>query len=362
MVTGLSRYFCILGASMAATFGLFWIWIATMPIAFMEPEFASWQAKRILLDRCELGDTLILGDSRAAADMMPGLMGGGTNLAIGGGEAIEALALLTRALSCPQPPRRLILSFDPGHFVRPDLFWERSVRFGFISAADIAALRATSAALEDPSVYEERHRDGIPSRLRDWLQAVRFPPYYFASLSHGGLFLRWRQNLVVQQTGIAARGHYGFGQDAGSDYVAIEGHLQAFQPLPVLDHYFNALLRLAEQSGVEVLFVAMPVNDATWQSVRPEVREAFTAYLTAYQDRYRHFHLMGEVMPHWPNRYFGDQFCHMNTEGARRFSQELSQRLHAAPPSTQNEAQNGWLSGTGRDASASVVPSSKRRS
>lgn len=38
------------------------------------------------------------------------------------------------------------------------------------------------------------------------------------------------------------------------------------------------------------------------------------------------------------------------------------QRLHAAPPSTQKVAQCGWFSATGRAASASVAPSSKRGS
>ena len=31
---------------------------------------------------------------------------------------------------------------DPGHFVRPDMFWDRSVRYGFLSTADISATPA----------------------------------------------------------------------------------------------------------------------------------------------------------------------------------------------------------------------------
>ena len=37
-------------------------------------------------------------------------------------------------------------------------------------------------------------------------------------------------------------------------------------------------------------------------------------------------------------------------------------RLHAAPPSTQNDAQYGWFNATGCAASASVRPSSNRAS
>lgn len=358
-----TRYLLTLFASLAVAFGLAWVWIAAAPLAFMEPEFAAWRAKRILLDRCDLGDTLILGDSRAAADLIPALLPGRvTNLAIGGGEAIEALSMLRAALRCPEPPRRLVLSFDAGHFSRPDLFWERSVRFGFLSAGDIAELRMASIKTGDMSVYRGREAGLLPPSLRDWLQEVRFPPYFFASLSHGGLLLRWRGNQRIQQATIAARGHYSFGEDAGSDAVAVDGHLAAFQPLPVLDHYFDALLRLAEETGTETLFIPMPVNEATWKTATPALRRGFTAYLKAYEARYRRFRLQGDIMPHRPNAWFGDQFCHMNPPAAARFSAALAQRLQAAPPSTQNDAQNGWFSETGRDASDSVWPISKRGS
>ncbi len=84
----------------------------------------------------------------------------------------------------------MILSFDAGHFSRPDLFWERSVRFDLLSAEDIAELRRVSRETGDPSVYEERHADVIPSRVRDWLRLAHFPTYDFGSLLHGGIFLR----------------------------------------------------------------------------------------------------------------------------------------------------------------------------
>jgi hypothetical protein len=123
-----------------------------MPMAFMDPEYPSWRAKEVLLDRCDLGDGLILGDSRAAADILPERMPFRmTNLAVGGGEAIEALAALTRVLQCPSLPKLVIISLDPGHFVYPDLFWERSVRYDFLSAADISNLRRRSFGIRGAS-------------------------------------------------------------------------------------------------------------------------------------------------------------------------------------------------------------------
>jgi hypothetical protein len=352
-----------LALSAAMSFGLVWAWVAMMPMTFMEPEYASWRAKQILLDRCDLGDAIILGDSRAAADILPArLPFRATNLAVGGGEAIEAYAALIRALACPSPPKLVIISFDPGHFIRPDMFWERSVRFGFLSASDIAALRDASLRTGDTSVYKARHSEGFPSILRDWLYQVRFPPLYFASLAHGGGFLRWPGNLTRLRETLDSRGHYYFGTEAGSGHVAAEGSMDAFRPLPILDLYFGRLLGLLDAHGIESRFIAMPVNDATWRRVRPAVRDAFAAYLAGYEDRYPRFHVSPDLMPHWPDRFFGDQFCHLNPEGAERFSAQLAQRLQDAPPSTQNEAQKGWLSETGRDASFKVRPISKRGS
>jgi len=356
-------YLRLLGLSAAVSFGLVWAWVVAMPMAFMDAEYPSWRAKRIMLDRCDLGEAIILGDSRAAAGILPDrLPFSATNLAVGGGEAIEAYAALARALACPSAPQRVIISFDPGHFTRPDLFWERSVRFGFVSAADIEGLRDASRRIGDMSLYEAHHTDGLPLALRDTLFRVRFPSLYFASLVHGGGFLRWSRNQTILKDATAARGQYYFGTQPGSGAVALEGHLDAFRPLPILDHYFETLLTLLDQHGIDSRFVAMPVNDATWHQVHPTVHEQFAAYLAAYERRHPRFHVTADTMPHWPDRFFGDQFCHLNPEGAERFTAQLAQRLQDAPPGTQNEAQNGWLSDTGRDASAKVMPSSKRGS
>jgi hypothetical protein len=357
------RYLSAFALSAVLSFALIWAWVLAMPMAFMDAEYPSWRAKEILLDRCDLGDGLILGDSRAAADILPGRMPFRmSNLAVGGGEAIEALAALNRVVWCPSLPKLVIISLDPGHFVRPDSFWERSVRYDFLSAADIANLREASREIGDESVYEARHAEGLPPWLRDWLYRVHFPPLYFASLAHGWGFLRWTVNQETLTETLFSRGHYYFGREMGSHNVAFEGHLARFVPLPILDFYFDKLLAELDRRGIDVRFIAMPVSEATWDEVRPEVRDQFTAYLATYERRYPHFHVAADIMPHWPDRFFGDMFCHLNPEGAERFSAEFAQRLQDAPPRTQNELQNGWLRDTGPDASAKVVPISKRGS
>jgi hypothetical protein len=175
--------------------------------------------------------------------------------------------------------------------------------------------------------------------------------------------------------------------------VTIEGHLDGFAPLPVLAAYFDRLLALLAARHIETDFVAVPLNASTWRAVRPALRDGFASYLAGYAARYPNFHIIGPLMPAWDDGWFGDEFAHLNPASAALFgalrrlpaglacrgakrrarggSNEASDvgcatfdqpRLQDAPPSTQNAAQWGWFSATGRDASAKVAPISKRGS
>jgi hypothetical protein len=318
-------YLAAFGLAGLAGFALIWAWVAMMPLAYLDPEYPAWLVKERMLARCDLGAVLVIGDSRAAVDIEPALLPvKTTNLAVGGGESIEAYSAIRRALTCSGKPALVIMSFDAGHFMRPDLLWERSVGFGFLDTAEVVELRRVSRRLGDNSVFGMKRADGLPPRLRAALYAVRFPSLYFASLLHGGVLLRWWENSLSLHRAIAARGQYFFGTAPGCDEVAVEGHLQRFVPLPVLDWYFDRTLALLALRGIKVDFVAMPMNEATARTVRPALRDGFAAYLASYAARYPNFHVIGEVMPHWPDRFFGDAFSHLNPRGAALFSAGLA--------------------------------------
>ncbi len=401
------RYLLALCTTAALTLAVIWLFVLAAPLAFLDPEYPYWVAKQELLRRCDLGTVLIVGDSRAAVDLIPAGLGvTATNLAVGGGEAIEAYVAVRRALACPDPPVRVVISFDAAHFVQPDLFWDRSVRFGFFDYADLRELRAVSERLDDVSVLDQKRADGLPRGIRALLYAARFPGLYFNSLLKGGVLLRWSDNQAALRAGLAARGQYFFGTAPGSNVVAADGNLEAFTPLPVLGAYFDRMLALLAARHIATDFVAMPLNAATWRAVRPAVREGFASYLASYAARYPNFHIVGPLMPDWNDSWFGDEFAHLNPAGATLFSARFGAclrrrigevpgeargaapgealrealqeaavkaterscmafaqpRLHDAPPSTQNAAQWGWFNATAPDASASVAPISKRGS
>ena len=315
-------------AGAGASFLLLWAWIAFVPLAYLDPEYPFWLVKQRLLDRCDLGEVAILGDSRAAVGILPGLLPvTTTNLAVGGGKPVEALAVARRMLACPNPPGHVLISIDPGHFMKPDLFWERSVRFGLMRRADLAELAALSAATGDWSVHEARQTDLLPPAWRASLYAIRFPPYFFNSVLKAGGFLRWWSNRAALEQGFASRGQYYFGMDPGSAGVALDASLETFQPAPVLDAAFDRLLGLLADRGITAWFVPMPVNEATWRATNPAVSAGFAAWLDAKAGAHPNLRVMAPVEAYWPDAWFGDGFAHLNPAGAERLSRTLAAQL-----------------------------------
>ncbi|MBV8574180.1 MAG: hypothetical protein JOZ58_03950 [Acetobacteraceae bacterium] len=307
-----------------ASFAAIWLWIIALPSAFLDREYPIWQAKLRLLDTCDLGSIVVVGDSRAAADIIPALLPGkATNLAIGGSQPVESYFAVKRALACPNPPSVFVLSHSIDHFFHPDTFWTRSARFGFLRFQDLQDVYQTSVRLHDFSTYGTE-ADGLPPTLRNWMHATRFPPLHFASLMKGRLFARYWDNERFFERALMDRGHYFWGTAATSDVVTKEAQIRAFRISPVVDHYFKASLALLHDRGIAAVFVMAPINSETGSAIDPAVRAEFASYLRAYAARYPNLRFIGEDLPAWPDRFFGDRLLHMNPAGAELFSRRLA--------------------------------------
>ena len=151
--------------------------------------------------------------------------------------------------------------------------------------------------------------------------------------------------------------------------------MRAFHPLPVLERYFSDLLDQLAARGIPVTFLSMPMNEATAHAVDPEVRAGFRAWLAGYEARYPGFRVVGEVMPHWPNAFFGDGFSHLNPAGAALFNSGLGpcleasavsdacvHRLQAAPPNRGDTSRREGFTRTEPDAPDNARPDVKRGS
>ena len=322
------RYLLLAGLVLLFGFGFAWIWSATMKLAFLDPEYAAWSAKQQIVSRCEMGKLLVLGDSRADAGIMPTRLSlPSSNIAVGGAKPVELYFFLQHALSCPNMPRRVILSIDAGHFNSTDTFWDRSARFGTFTAGDLHEIERVARITGDDKLFTEHRTDGFPDFLRDWLYAHSFPTLNFASMVRGGLFLRYNDNLAERQRALRSRGHSLFGTANGSDGLAEEAFQRRFAVLPLEGYFFNRMIEQMQARGIEVDFVVTPINHATAERMSPELTRTFAAFLNKTAQRHPNFHVLIAPTPSLPNRYFGDFFSHLNQAGAERFTATVNQAL-----------------------------------
>jgi hypothetical protein len=318
----------LLHASLAGItiFAAIWVYVAACPMAFLDDEFPRWSAKQTMLDSCDLGDITVVGDSRAAVDIMPkALPVPTTNLALAGTSTVETYVAVKRLLRCPNLPRAVIISISASHFAGPDTFWEKSARYRFLSRADLEELRHVSARIHDWSLFTLDSPDDLPPFARIWLYASDFPSVYFSALLDNEIFFHLTQNELLYRQVLAARGQYFFHElDQGYDGISAEGHMPRFTVLPILDAYFDHTLSLLAAHHLPAIFVAMPMNDATFAATTADFRDGFAQYLRGYANQYPNFAISGDTMPHVPNSQVGDSLSHLNRAGAARFNQAFA--------------------------------------
>ena len=285
---------------MAAVLATTWIYVVALPIAFLDEEYPRWIAKEDLLAKCELGATLVLGDSRATVDLLPAqLPGPVTNLALAGTTPVEMYFALRRALRCPVLPKRVILSFSPSHFLAPDLFWGKTVRYRFLNYRDLMELYTVSERLGDMSVIGSGDDiDKLPTLARIYLYTSEFPSVYFNSLIQGRLFGRYRSNLLQENEVFANRGQYFFlTAVAPPNEIAAEAFINNFNPPPVIDYYFRAAIKLLQSHNIPTIYATMPINYSTFVHMKPGIVQSYHIYVKSIIEQYPVVRWIGEPLP-----------------------------------------------------------------
>ena len=323
----------LLLAVATAALSLVWVYVVNLPMAFLDDEYPRWAAKRALLGSCDTGDVLILGDSRAAVAIAPRQIATRvTNLALAGSSSIEAYTVAERALRCPRLPRRVILSLSPIQLTGAGTLWDKSVRYRLLGWPELKTLLDVSHQAGDYSAFSFEDRDGLPPFLKALVHGIRFPSLYFNSLVQNGVILRLKSNEAILRDVTAARGQYFFLPQPFDPSRAFtpEVAMSRIAPPPVLDAYMGRLLDLLEHKGIQVDFVAMPINASSGGRIGSTVRGDLDRYLRALEQRYPNFHVLGDTLPSWPDPYFNDTLAHFNTHGTEVFSNRLAACLDAA--------------------------------
>jgi hypothetical protein len=311
----------LLLATAALALALTWAYVLAAPMAFLESGYAVWSAKQALLRGCDLGDLAIFGDSQPEAAIMPErLSEKAANISFGAASPVEMSGFVGRALHCPAPPSRVVLALEPMNFQDVSEFlWRNDARFGFIGFAELEAIRHTADRLGDPAFEQANTGDGLRGLPRDLLYALHFPPLYFSALVQARGFGRYRINQARFAAVRRSRGFVPYASPQADDLVAEVAALDRFAPIALQDYYLGRMLELLRDRGVAVELLTLPITEATGQRLKPEIRAQFAAYLAGFAARYANVHVLGPVLPVWPDRLFSDR-NHLNPEGAAAYS------------------------------------------
>jgi hypothetical protein len=298
-------------------------YIATFPMAFLPSGYPVWAAKMRMMDGCDLGEIMQFGDSQLEAGIVShGLPLVSTNFSAGGLSPMDSYFLVRRALTCPNFPKHVLLSFGVADFLQiQEAFWANTIRFGVLGAPDIADIEDTARRLRDSSFDDYITADGFGGWSRDCLYAHHFPPLYFDSLVSGGFFLRETSNRALFSDALARRGQMPYrGVQAAAPPNRNRPPAPGFHPLPIQTEYFERMISTLEKAGVSIDFIVMPTARRRAPSlVTANLERDFIAYLRDVERRHPKFHLSQSAIPIWPDRNFVDE-AHLNPDAAAAFT------------------------------------------
>jgi hypothetical protein len=318
-----SAFLAWFGISFVVSFGLVWLYVATMPMAFLSRDYPLSIAKRTLIDECRAGSVAVFGDSRTLAGTIPSAMPiPVTNLAQSGSSPIETYFAARRALRCETAPKLVVIAHGPLKFSSDSDYWASFVRNGVLNYADMREVDHNAALLHDKGIQDLIPGDQMRPFLRELLYSIRFPAFYFDSLVNGFVAARWQHNRNALRENLQSSGHALFGTASGSSEVAVEGSDVTFRASPLIDWYFSRTLEMLTERGIPVIVVSMPINHATYTRMPAELSDHFGSYLRGKAKQFPGLHVVGPTIPCWPDEFFGDAW-HLNARGAELYSRSL---------------------------------------
>ncbi len=284
---------CVLFAYLATM-----LLVQTQRMVIFERDYPMWlNAKQVASSASAAQlDLLVIGDSRVKAGFIPDLAERTSlNLATTGQSPIEGYYLLSNYLRGHHPPKKLLLSYAPYHLTMVDVFWEMTVKYGFLSYRDYQEVWDTSRRLNDKTLGERDLR---------W-QYYFFPSKYWGSVRHAIKERRWRTNEETYQTVTNNHGHFYYGKQSGSSDLNEEAELGSFVSARLLDSYLNRLIDLAHANGIEVFWYTMPFNHESCAKVPESFIRDYERYLTELAAQ-KEIQVI-QTISCLPNALFGDK-------------------------------------------------------
>ncbi len=293
------------------------------PMGYMTTEYVLWTEEKDYVNQwqndTQILDTLIVGDSRAKSSIIPEELHDSIyNIGIGGSTPIEMYYAVKNFIAVNGAPKRVFIIFAPYHFINMDN-WNQTIYNNYLKPAEQAEVVGEAIKTGNKVVcYKGWLTDAVSYRLR-------LPSKYLAQ-EYEGRFIKLKEENQKKYDSIRAdRGYCEFGTDPGSDAENYEVHCEAFDPLEIVLTYYDKLLSLLTENGVEVRVFQAPFNQSSAEQVAPELLNGYSDYLKGQMKKYPEIIFETEI-PVYDNRYFGDG-NHLNREGARKYTKELKEKL-----------------------------------
>ncbi len=292
------------------------------PMCYMDREYPARQYLKNVIASDTDYDVLILGDSRAMADLMPEYMGDScVNLATGGATAIENYYYLKDYLKHHPAPEKCVILFAPFHYSYMDNFWERSVYFNELGVSQTAEVLKNAKDCGSETVLREHFAsDLIANRLR-------FPNVYLPALINARFVGRYAENRAVLSELESSRGYAPFGTEQGSsdlNYETSYERLRESGDADLIRLYLRKTLDLCEANGIRAYVLQAPMNHASVEKLQEGFVKGYTLLMRSFSDLHPNAVVEMQI-PDYDNALFGDA-SHLNAEGAEKFTKEVIAR------------------------------------
>ena len=305
---------------------------AVNPMGYMDEEYPSWKyVKDVEKGRISPVDkndaTLILGDSRAMADVIVTEMGENyVNLGMGGATSIEMYYTLKEYIKNNRAPKRVFIMFAPFHYSYMDNYRTRTVYFHHLSLFDALSVYMKGRTGDD--FYGEESVAVDEADLSYIFSSyLRLPNVYLPALINSHGFSRTGINRALYNEQVSQRGHALYGTMDGCDYLNYEAtytQMERGREHRLITRYFALLLKLCEDNDIETFVLQAPMNEASYKALD----DGYVSEYTSYMEQFRNDNpeMTFEIsIPCYDNAYFGDS-SHLNEKGAGVYTGELLDR------------------------------------
>jgi len=266
-----------------------------------------------------------VGDSRIMAGVQPNVMKKEDfyNLSLGGATPVEGYFTVKKLIENKMQPEVLVLSYAPFHLTIHDTY-PRPVGDGLLTADEISELYDV-VEKNGNEVFWETDKLSVSdyswvNRFKAYSVKFKNPMFYNAELRNS-LLMRYRKNAQLQKKVKKDKGFHSYSNHKFSDQLNRETRSEHFEPKKVLVSYLRATFELARKNNLQVIYLAAPFNEASFNSVNKQYVAEYNALFERLKREYPEVVFYSDINA-YPNDLFTDA-SHLNHDGTVRFSHKI---------------------------------------